>query len=76
VSWPSTRPITNSVIVELKAGYGDAATDVPDEMRELLLKILASLWMSRGDPTPVAMHSDPVIAGLLQSFVVEWLLEA
>lgn len=72
--WPSTRTITNAVMVELKAGYGLTAATVPDEMRELLLKVLASLWMSRGDPTAQAINSDPWIAALMQSFVVEWLL--
>jgi uncharacterized phiE125 gp8 family phage protein len=31
-SWPSHRPIRNAITVTFKAGYGDAAANVPDDI--------------------------------------------
>ena len=43
VSWPSTRDIYNAIQITFKAGYGDAATAVPEALR-LAMRQLISHW--------------------------------
>ena len=42
-TWPSTYGVISAVEVEFDAGYGDAATDVPDGIRTAI-KLLAAQW--------------------------------
>lgn len=41
-SWPATRAITNAVMIEYTAGYGEAA-DVPDDTKAAI-KLLVGHW--------------------------------
>jgi len=41
VTWPSVLPDVDTVAVNAVVGYGDAADDVPDDIREAILKIVA-----------------------------------
>lgn len=43
VSWPSTRAVINAVTVEFVAGYGAAASNVPDNYI-LAIKMLVAQW--------------------------------
>ncbi len=43
ISWPSTRDIHNAIQITFKAGYGDAATAVPEALR-LAMRQLISHW--------------------------------
>lgn len=70
-SWPSSRAVSNAVTVEFKAGYGDAASDVPKREKALILKIVASLWASRGDMVPTFKKDDPAIGRILEPLIVE-----
>ena len=45
--WPIHRNFS-SFIVEFKAGYGDAATDVPEALKETILQLIAHLYENRG----------------------------
>ena len=45
--WPDHRGFA-SFIIEFKAGYGDAATDVPEALKQGLLQLLAHLYDNRG----------------------------
>lgn len=43
-SWPATRIQPESVTVEYKAGYGDAASDVPSSAKTCIKMIVLSWW--------------------------------
>lgn len=47
-TWPSTtlRP-ANGVCIEFKAGYGDAAADVPKRVTQAMLLLIGHLYMNR-----------------------------
>jgi uncharacterized phiE125 gp8 family phage protein len=47
-SWPSHRGF-GSFIVTFKAGYGDAGADVPEKIREAIMKRAALLYEGRED---------------------------
>lgn len=53
---PTNLRSFNPLAVAFTAGYGDAATDVPEPLRRALLMIVADLYAHRGDdaPTPQA----------------------
>ena len=46
-SWPSTREDMQAVTVEFTAGYGDAASDIPEGFRHALLFHVAHLFENR-----------------------------
>lgn len=54
-SWPSTRDEMNTVTVTYKAGYGDAATDVPEDI-VAAVKLLVANWYE---------HREPVVVGTI-----------
>ncbi|KKM90814.1 hypothetical protein LCGC14_1234860 [marine sediment metagenome] len=39
--WPDTRGVRNAVELQYKCGYGDAATDVPDDISMAMLFVIA-----------------------------------
>lgn len=47
LGWPSHREFA-SFRIEFKAGYGDAATDVPQALKQKLLQMIAYLYDNRG----------------------------
>ena len=46
--WPTHRGFA-SFIVEFKAGYGDAATDVPEALKQGFFVLIGHLYENRGD---------------------------
>jgi uncharacterized phiE125 gp8 family phage protein len=58
IAWKETvLPLTNlrsfnALAIAFTAGYGDAASDVPEPIRRAILMILADLYTHRGDDTP------------------------
>lgn len=60
VSWPSVRLETNAVRVVFVAGYGDAGSDVPADIRDWMLARLFKLY--HGDPEPM-----PYVDGLIDA---------
>jgi uncharacterized phiE125 gp8 family phage protein len=47
--WPITRCSINSVIIQFTAGYGDAAEDVPQAIRQGILIEVSNLYENRED---------------------------
>lgn len=45
--WPAHRNFA-SFIIEFKVGYGDAATDVPEALKQGILQLLSHLYDNRG----------------------------
>jgi uncharacterized phiE125 gp8 family phage protein len=66
VSWPTTLDGINTVRVQFKAGYGDAADDVPGPIKSAIKLILAHLYSNR---EPMAIEGTAVET-LLTPFVV------
>ena len=50
--WPQTRRIEDAVIVQFKAGYGDAGSDVPKPILQAML-MLISHWYENRESTVV-----------------------
>lgn len=60
LSWPSTQSDAyNAVRVDFVAGYGDAAADVPETTRHLVLW-LASHWFEHREPINVGNIVNPI----------------
>lgn len=47
--WPITRSSINSVVIEFTAGYGDAAADVPQAIKQGILIEVSNLYENRED---------------------------
>jgi uncharacterized phiE125 gp8 family phage protein len=45
-SWPETRDITNAVVIEYAAGYGEAA-DVPGDIKSALMLLVGHWYQNR-----------------------------
>lgn len=52
-SYPALDPVYNAVTIKFIAGYGDAATDVPDLLRSTLKVMLSHLFENREFMTPL-----------------------
>lgn len=49
-TWPSTQALRrDAVTIEFECGFGDAASDVPEVYRQLILEIVAFRFWYRGD---------------------------
>lgn len=51
-SWPTAVRQAKSVQIRFLAGYGDAGSDVPQEIRTAILLKLSNLYENRGDVDP------------------------
>jgi uncharacterized phiE125 gp8 family phage protein len=56
-SWPSTRDRFNAVELKYVAGYGDAATDVPERYVQAVLLLVANWYENR----------EPILIGTIQA---------
>ena len=62
-TWPQTvtlRPM-NAVIVQFKAGYGDAVGDVPERVRQAI-KVLVADWYENREATDIKEHVEVAFA--------------
>lgn len=50
-TWPTTYDVEDAVTITYKAGYGDAAMDVPASIRAAIKLMAESLYENRGDLT-------------------------
>jgi uncharacterized phiE125 gp8 family phage protein len=66
-SWPTPRVITNAVTVKYVAGYGDASTDIPQDIRQAMLMLIGH-WYENRESIVVGTITAPVP----QSY--EWLI--
>tara|TARA_R110001583_G_scaffold135046_2_gene286810 strand:- start:1850 stop:2425 length:576 start_codon:yes stop_codon:yes gene_type:complete len=58
-SWPSTRCMKKAVKVSYVAGFGDAAEDVPAQLRLAIMLLVGSLLNNREDDAPLQLHKVP-----------------
>lgn len=54
--WPSTYDVINAVTISFVAGYGDATTDVPEPLREMILLIVTQ-WHEHRKTVHVGANS-------------------
>jgi len=53
-TWPSTRDMTGAITIEYKAGYGNAASDVDEELRHAIELLTSHAYETR----------EPILTGL------------
>lgn len=68
--WPIPMPEAGAVAVNFTAGYGDAATDVPEGIRHWMLLRINSLFENREEAAPGIVSPMPWVDGLLDPYVV------
>ena len=70
--WPSERDIMNAVIITFVSGYGAAASNVPEEIRQAILMLVSHWYDHSGIVSDRQMHNIPLAAErLLHPFRVE-----
>ncbi len=57
-SYPSIRDHFNSVKITFDVGFGDAASDVPEDIRHALLLIIGEMDLYREDMQPIIRGTD------------------
>lgn len=46
-TWPTIRAVINAVTLKITCGYGEAAADVPEEIRQAMLLLIGHLYAHR-----------------------------
>ena len=72
VTLPSTRSTSQAVTVTFVAGYGSAASDVPENVRHAV-RFLAAHWYANAEPIAVGTIASPIpetIKRLVSGFTV------
>lgn len=68
-SWPSIQQVTNAVTIRFVAGYGSAASDVPEGIKTAIKEVAASLYEQREQRLEIKDMSTNVTAvNLLETF--------
>ena len=68
-TYPCTYPVPNAVTITLVAGYGDAATDVPQSVRATIETLLGDLYENREEViTETMVQTNPAFERLLARF--------
>ena len=71
--WPDTQDVVNSVVVRFTAGYGDAAADVPENLRQAILIMTAELYEQRQQSVAQTLQQVPfTVRALLDTDRVAW----
>ena len=66
-TWPSTYDQTGAVVVTYKAGYGAAASAVPDELKHAIKLLIGDLYKDRESPDRERVEMIPK--------AIQWLCE-
>ncbi|HEX7823634.1 MAG TPA: head-tail connector protein, partial [Mycobacterium sp.] len=66
--WPIALPEIGAIAVNYTAGYGDAAADVPQGLRNWILLRVATMYANREESVPGAVTQLPHVDGLLDPF--------
>jgi len=59
MSWPSTRNVPDAVTVTYQAGYGEASTDVPNDIRQGVMLMVAHMYENREALAAIQLHEVP-----------------
>lgn len=63
--WPATRAVSGAITVNYLAGYGPAATDVPECIRTAIKMMVAELYENRELTATQAYNENPIFKCLL-----------
>jgi uncharacterized phiE125 gp8 family phage protein len=61
-SWARPARIANGIEIEATLGFGDAADDVPEDLREAILRLVAHWHERRGDEQSRPLGFDALVA--------------
>lgn len=67
-AWPDLRETANAVRVRYTAGFGTAATDVPQALRMWIALHAAAAYQSREATSEKPLSVNPALAGLLDPY--------
>ena len=71
-SWPDTYPVSNAVVIRFVAGYGDAAANVPQKIRQWIMAMVGSMNENREtvmiSPSTLTLVQLGFLDGLLDDF--------
>lgn len=73
-SWPSTYMVPGAVTVRIVAGYGDSGTDVPIDIRQVIL-LLIGHWYENREATIARAEIEEIplaVSSLLSPYIVEY----
>lgn len=59
-SWPNTFDRPDALQIEVRVGYGDAASDVPDTVRHALLMLVAHWYENREEYSETGLKRTPM----------------
>ena len=61
--WARPGRIANGIAITVTAGYGPAASSVPEPLRQAVLQLVAHWYEHRGNavPPPIPLTIDPLI---------------
>ena len=62
-TWPVARDIPNSVVVTFVAGYGDAASDVPEDLKRAIKLLGGTMYNTRESSGVLPSRSEVAILG-------------
>jgi hypothetical protein len=72
-SWPDTYPVSNAVVIRFIAGYGDAAANVPQKIRQWIMAMVGSMNENREivmvSPSTLTLVNLGFLDGLLDDFI-------
>jgi len=72
-TWPTVRTEPNCVTITYDAGYGDASTDVPQELLHAVKLLFQHMYENREAVTPVSMAVLPMaVEFLIAPYRVRW----
>jgi len=67
-AWPQAAPIPNAVLIDYTAGYGPAAADVPEPIRQWMLLRVGMFYEHRDLLSPADIVISPSLDGLLDYY--------
>lgn len=59
VAWPKPGRVANGIEIALTVGFGDAAADVPEPIRQAILLLVAH-WYEHRSPLEIGAQAEPV----------------
>ncbi len=69
--WPVTQSVINSVCIEFKAGYGDAAASVPEPLKAAIKMLAADIYEHRESNIELTLSENKSLRFLLQSYKIQ-----
>lgn len=69
-AYTSMVTLSRDVVIEFIAGYGDAASDVPEPLKQWMLLLIGAMYENREAVTPVNLLEMPVYKALAAPYII------